>query len=67
MNISPGSIIIASPKVEPDILTKLYELPPPGEKNLYLPLFDTVTELRPHIELRGYVVKDLWDSYMQNQ
>jgi uncharacterized protein (TIGR03663 family) len=60
-----ASLIIASPKVEQELLTKLYQLPPPGKKNLYVPLFDTYTELRPQIELRGYVTKDLWDRFKQ--
>ena len=59
-----AAVIIASPSVEDDVLIKLYELPPPGEKNLYLPLFDRYIELRPQIEIRGYVEKDLWDSFV---
>ena len=43
-------------------MRKLYELPAPGEKNLYVPLFDTYMELRPQVELRGYVTKDLYES-----
>ncbi|MHC4389446.1 MAG: hypothetical protein ACYSX1_12690, partial [Planctomycetota bacterium] len=58
-------VIIASPSVEPALLSKLYELPQPGQKDLYLPLFDSYTELRPEVELRGYVTKNLWDSYQQ--
>jgi len=60
-------VIIASPSAEPALLKKLYELPPPGQKNLYVPLFDSYTELRPTIELRGYVTKELWDKYLQNK
>ena len=55
-------IIIASPSVETALMRKLYELPAPGEKNLYVPLFDTYMELRPKVELRGYVTKDLYES-----
>ncbi|UCE98844.1 MAG: TIGR03663 family protein [Planctomycetota bacterium] len=60
-------VIIASPTVEQALMRKLYELPPPGEKNLYVPLFESYTELRPQVELRGYVVKDLWDRFQQYQ
>ncbi len=63
--IPPAPIIIASPEVETELIYKLYDIPPPGQKNLYLPLFDSYTELRPQVELRGYVVKELWDSYQQ--
>jgi len=66
-DVVSASLIIASPNVEQELLTKLYQLPPPGEKNLYVPLFDTYTELRPRIELRGYVTKDLWDCFKQQE
>jgi uncharacterized protein (TIGR03663 family) len=65
-NIPAAPVIIASPSVESALLKKLYELPPPGEKTLYVPLFDSYTELRPQVELRGYVTKELWDSYQQS-
>jgi uncharacterized protein (TIGR03663 family) len=60
-----ASVIIASPSVEKELLKKLYELPPPGQKKLYVPLFDTYLELRPGVELRGYVPKELWDRFQQ--
>jgi len=65
-NIMPAPVIIASASVEPK-LPAYFDLPPPGKKNLYIPLFDTYIELRPQVELRGYVTKDLWDSYEQYQ
>ena len=60
-----ASVIIASPSVEQELLSRLYELPPPGQKRLYAPLFDTYMEVRPQIELRGYVPKELWDRFRQ--
>jgi len=57
-----ASVIIASPSVEKELLKKLYELPPPGQKKLYVPLFDTYMALRPGVELRGYVPKELFDK-----
>jgi hypothetical protein len=62
-NVPAAPVIIASPSAEPALMRKLYELPPPGEKNLYVPLFDSYMELRPQVELRGYVTKELWDNY----
>jgi len=56
-----AQLVIAAPQFEPALMRKFYELPPPGQKYLYVPLFDTYTELRPQVELRGYVRKDLWD------
>jgi hypothetical protein len=46
-------------------LRKLYELPPPGQRQLYVPLFDRYMQLRPQVELLGFVTKDLWDKYQQ--
>ena len=60
-------VIIAFPGVEQEIIKKLYDVPPPGEKNLYVPLFDSYTELRPMVEIRGYVIKELYDKYVQSK
>jgi len=60
-----ASVIIASPGVERELIKKLYELPLPGQKKLYVPLFDSYVELRPGVELRSYVPKDLWDRFQQ--
>jgi len=65
MGVPAAPLIIAAPSVEPDLLEKLYALPPPGQRNLYLPLFESAMELRPTVEIRGYVVKELWDAYVQ--
>jgi hypothetical protein len=58
-----AQVIIVSPGLENDLSRKLYEVPPPGQKNLYVPLFESFMELRPHVELRCFVAKDLWDKY----
>ncbi|MHC4125213.1 MAG: flippase activity-associated protein Agl23 [Planctomycetota bacterium] len=62
-----ADVVIASGKTEPALLRRLYELPEPGKKNLYVPLFDNVIELRPSVELRGYITKDLWDEFQKLQ
>jgi uncharacterized protein (TIGR03663 family) len=66
-NVLAAPVIIASPSVESALMRKLYELPPPGQRNLYVPLFDSPVRLRPEIELRGYVIKDLWDACHQQR
>ncbi|MCP5062669.1 MAG: TIGR03663 family protein, partial [Ignavibacteriae bacterium] len=58
-------IIIASPEFEEEIIEKLFSIPPPGKKNLYVPLFDEYFSLRPNIEIRGYVQKDYYDLYLR--
>ena len=65
-SVMPAPVILASVSVEPK-LPEYFYLPPPGQKNLYIPLFDTYMEMRPRVELRGYVTKDLWDSYERYQ
>ena len=61
-NVPSAPIIIVSPELENSLIRKLYELPPPGERSLYIPLFDSYKELRPGIEIRGYIQNDLWRS-----
>jgi predicted membrane-bound mannosyltransferase len=56
-------LILASPKVESALVHKLYELPRPGERELYVPLFDDYIELRHGVELRGYVTRELWERW----
>ena len=60
---SPAPVIIASAGFEDRLITRIYDLSPPGQKNLYVPLFDTYMELRPQVELRGYITKDLCDKW----
>ncbi len=56
-------VILISPEMEPALIRKLYELPPPGEKELYMNMFDRYVELRPQVELRGYAAKKAWDDF----
>jgi predicted membrane-bound mannosyltransferase len=54
-------IVLVSPAMEPDLVRKIYQGPPPGERELYMNLLPTYVELRPQVEIRGYVAKSLWD------
>jgi len=54
-------LIIVAASVENELVKKLYELPPPGQRYLYLSLFNHYRELRPGQELRTYLRKDIWD------
>jgi predicted membrane-bound mannosyltransferase len=62
----PAPVVIASAALEDELKARLYDLTPAGEKNLYVPLFDNPVELRPGIELRGYVTKDLRDKLQKS-
>ncbi|RPJ84935.1 MAG: TIGR03663 family protein [Acidobacteria bacterium] len=61
----PGNapVILLTPEMEGELVRKLYELPPPGERELYVSIFDAPVELRPQVEVRGYAAKTLWDGY----
>lgn len=62
MKVPPAPLILLAPAVEDSLLRKLYAIPPPGQRELYLPLFDRRIELRPGVEMRAYVRKSLWDE-----
>jgi hypothetical protein len=50
----PAEVIMVTPEMEPALVHELYEVPPPGSRNLYQSIFDRYMELRPQVELRGY-------------
>jgi uncharacterized protein (TIGR03663 family) len=54
-------VIVAAAALEQDVIKKLYILPAPGQRYLYISLFDPARELRPGLELHTYIRKDLWD------
>jgi uncharacterized protein (TIGR03663 family) len=57
----PADVIILTPDMEPALVHEIYEVPPPGRRELYRPLLDRYVELRPQLELRGYVRASLAD------
>ncbi len=67
MQTPAAPVILALAQVEQDLLYKLYEIPPPGEKTLYTRLFDGYMEIRPLIEIRGYVQRTLWERCAAEQ
>ncbi len=62
-----AALVVASPDQEQAVLQKVYETPPPGERNLYVPMFDDYVELRPGVELRGYVTNEVWERRLRSQ
>jgi hypothetical protein len=60
-DLPAAPLIIAAASTEPELIRKLYELPPPGQRYLYLSLFQDRVELRPGQEVRVYLRKDIWD------
>jgi uncharacterized protein (TIGR03663 family) len=51
----PADVILVTPEMEPALVHELYEVPPPGRRDLYRSIFDRYMELRPQVELRGYI------------
>jgi hypothetical protein len=56
-------VILVTPDMEPALVRKLYDLPPPGERELYVSIFERPVELRPGVELRGYAANRPWEDY----
>jgi uncharacterized protein (TIGR03663 family) len=56
-------VILLTPDMEAAVVRRLYELPPPGERELYVSIFERPVELRPQVELRGYATNRLWEGY----
>jgi predicted membrane-bound mannosyltransferase len=56
----PADVILVTPEMEPALIHELYEVPPPGSRELYRSIFDRYMELRPQVELRGYVRASLY-------
>ena len=58
-----ASIVLVSPDLEADLTEEIYNNPEPGKSSLLIPLFDEMVELRPDVEISGYVKKDVYDLY----
>ncbi len=59
----PAPLIVAKPETENRLLQKLYTVPKPGQRYLYVPLFGQRIELRAGVEIRAYIKKSLFDLY----
>ncbi|MFC1760878.1 flippase activity-associated protein Agl23 [Planctomycetota bacterium] len=60
-----GDIIVIQPEIEPDVLRWVYEKPPPGQRELYVPILAPTTQLRHGVELRAYARKSWVDAAAQ--
>jgi predicted membrane-bound mannosyltransferase len=56
-----ADIVLVSPELEPALIHALYETARPGERQLYVPLFDHPMYVRPGKELRVYATLELRD------
>jgi uncharacterized protein (TIGR03663 family) len=55
-------VYLITPDMEPALTRRLYEVPPPGQRDLYMNLFEHPVELRPGVELRGYARLSVWEG-----
>ncbi len=67
MDGKTAPMILLQPNLEADLLKRLFEVPPPGHRDMHLPLFYEEgevedLELRPGVPILGYVRKSLWDD-----
>lgn len=57
-----AELTLCKASVKPQVLQKLYESPPPGQRQLYVPLFDDPVQLRPGVEWKGCLSRTLWEK-----
>ena len=62
MNAPVSDVFICQAEVVAQLVERLYERRPPGQRELYLPLFERTVQLRPGVELRAYIRKGLYDQ-----
>lgn len=61
---SPAApLIICAPECSEALTKKLFEIPEPGKRYLYIPLMDRDPSLRPGVRVKLYLRKDYWDRY----
>lgn len=65
MGSSPAPLLIFSPELTPEITQKLFDIPAPGQRHLYVPLFEVDPELRPGVPVAVYLRKDHYDMYIR--
>jgi uncharacterized protein (TIGR03663 family) len=58
----PAPVVLLSPDQEEKLLQKIYAVTPREERQLYMTLFDHDVELRPGLEMRGYIRYDHWQK-----
>ena len=66
-DVPSAPVVLVTPEMERALVEKLYDLPPPGERELYVSIFDGPVELRPGVELRGYATRTLWEAFRQRE
>jgi uncharacterized protein (TIGR03663 family) len=61
--LHPAAVIIISPDLEAQLIHFLYQIPPPGERSLYLPVSRNPIWLRHGVELEAYLRSDVYAGF----
>jgi uncharacterized protein (TIGR03663 family) len=56
-------VVVITPDMEQALVRRLYDVPPPGERELFVSAFERPLELRPGLELRAYAAASLWERF----
>jgi uncharacterized protein (TIGR03663 family) len=64
--IAPAAPFIISSLPNPELSKKLFEMPAPGQRFLYIPMFETDKALRTGVTVNILLRKDYWDVYKKN-
>ena len=64
---SSAPVIVSTPEMEAALVRRLYDLPPPGQRPLYVSVFDRPVELRPGVVLRAYATQALWEACQRHE
>ena len=59
--------MVVTPDLEPALVRRLYDVPPPGERELYVSVFAREMQLRPGVELRAYASATLWEALKRRE
>lgn len=65
MDAPAAPLIICAPEYTAQLTRKLFEIPPPGQRRLYIPLMDHDPQLRPGVSVSLYLRKDHYDRYAE--
>ena len=63
LDVGSASVVLVSSDLTDNLVKTIYEKAEPGMSSLLIPLFDEMMELRPGVEISGYVKKDVYDLY----
>lgn len=57
-------LIVCAPELSSELVVKLFDIPPPGNRQLYIPLLEYDPEIRPGTSVSLLLRKDYYDRYM---